>query len=82
MIGFCIACGIYGVSDRCHLKSKGSGGTWEDENIVLMCREHHSEQHKSGWSKFLEKYPMARHKLKKKGWSIVEVLGVKKLVKV
>lgn len=81
MIGMCTVCGVIGQMDRCHIKSQGAGGTWEDENIVLMCRRHHTEQHAFGWDKFIERYPNIGILLEKKGWEMKQEFGRKRLVK-
>ena len=67
-------------TDRCHIKSAGAGGTFEESNILMMCREHHAMQHKTGWSKFLEKHPLLKRLMAKKGWEIKNIFGVDKLV--
>lgn len=77
----CIICNRHGC-DPCHIKSKGSGGTDEDFNLLPMCRLHHTESHSLGWDKFLVKYPVAERHLESKGWSIDERSGIKKLVRV
>lgn len=76
----CVACGSR-PSDRCHVRSRGAGGGWEEENILLLCRRHHVEQHQIGWMKFSLKYPMVLWELEKKGWRLEMVLGRNKLVK-
>jgi hypothetical protein len=81
MNGFCTACGKYGIVDKCHIKSKGSGGTTEDHNMVLMDREHHNEQHRAGWAKMLDKYPLLLAELGRKGWELQTIFGVQKLVR-
>lgn len=72
----CIICGD--PSERCHIKSRGSGGGDEEWNIMHLCREHHIEQHKRGWLGFSSVYPVAREELQRKGW---EFLGWGKLVR-
>lgn len=69
-------------TDKCHIKSKGSGGSMDDSNIVYMCREHHTEQHKIGWIKFFEKYSAVKRILTVKGWRVENIFGVQKLVRV
>ena len=77
----CMADGCNRVpTDRCHIKSKGAGGGMEHENILMMCREHHTMQHKFGWGKFLEKHPMLKRIMERKGWIIKNIFGVDKLV--
>jgi hypothetical protein len=68
-------------TDRAHIRSKGAGGSWADDNIIQLCRQHHSEQHQGGWIKFIEKYKTIGEVLKSKGWEVRDVLGVTKLVR-
>lgn len=77
----CVACG-YHKTDRCHIKSKGSGGSWEESNILSLCRRCHVSQHKIGWKRFCEKYPSVEYELYGKGWEIKLVFGIWKLVAV
>jgi len=63
----CIACNNYGC-DPCHIRSFGSGGGDEFENVMALCREHHTEQHKIGWLVMSKKYPAILDDLKEKGW--------------
>lgn len=74
----CIVCGKV-PTDRCHVKSVGAGGSDDDSNILNMCREHHSEQHRVGFVRFLENHKHIMRILSEKNWEIREVLGVKKL---
>lgn len=63
----CAACGL-GPCDPAHIKTRGSGGgdTWD--NVLPLCREHHTEQHKRGM-RFMElRYPALAHQLKIRGW--------------
>ena len=56
---YCAACGSPGVrhddgvfyNAPAHLKSKGSGGG-EESNLLPLCYECHTEQHKLGWPEF------------------------------
>lgn len=50
----CLVCGR-GPSDAAHVKSRGSGGGYRD-NLVPLCREHHTEQHQIGIDTFQMKY--------------------------
>jgi hypothetical protein len=79
MTGSCEACGYTGIVDRAHIKSKGSGGSMDDCNIMLLCREHHQQQHRLGWKKFCEKYPLAMTALVERGWYFAERFGIWKL---
>jgi hypothetical protein len=68
-------------TDRCHIKSKGSGGKNEDWNLIQMCRAHHSESHTLGWYRFSNKYDIVRKELDRKGWEFVDRFGFPKLVR-
>jgi hypothetical protein len=76
----CLVCGVTQV-DRAHIKSKGSGGSNEEDNLLLLCRQHHIESHRLGWNLFCKRYPVVRVMLNEKGWEIIEELGVPKLRK-
>jgi 5-methylcytosine-specific restriction endonuclease McrA len=77
----CVACGTINV-DRCHIKSKGSGGSWDNDNIILLCRICHITSHQIGWPSFVIKYPNARIVLFDKGWHIENEFGVLKLKRI
>jgi hypothetical protein len=68
-------------SDPAHIKSWGSGGKDERENLLSLCRHHHSESHQVGWLVFCQKYPKVLWELQKKGWGFVDVFGILKLKK-
>lgn len=51
----CFICGD-GPSDPDHIKTRGSGGGDELENLNALCRKHHVERHKIGIKTFLDKY--------------------------
>lgn len=74
----CLICGLFG-SDPDHIKTKGSGGDDVPNNIVNLCRRHHSERHAIGWSSFVIKYPKMRIELFRRGWQVVEEFGINKL---
>lgn len=67
MLEPCLICGR-APTDRCHIKSRGAGGTWEPDNVLLMCREHHVEQHRIGWARFALRYPVVFFALRSRGW--------------
>ncbi len=69
-------------TDRSHVKTEGSGGIWEESNIIQLCRPHHIEQHKIGIVTFTKKYPSVEDELKRKGWKVEEIFGQMKLVRV
>lgn len=77
----CQACGKFGSIDRAHIKSKGSGGTWDDQNILHLCRGCHIKSHSFGWYKFSQKYPAVLWELKKRGWAFENLFGVWKLTR-
>ncbi len=83
MLGNCVACLKYGVCDRAHIKTQGSGAKgFKDPNAwILLCREHHNEQG-YGWEKFLAKHPRVIFELAEKGWELIEIFGRKKMVRI
>lgn len=81
MIGQCLACRRMTEVDRAHIKTKKSGGTMDDWNIMLLCRKHHVEQHQIGIVTFTKKYPSVEAELNRKGWSVEEIFGQMKLVR-
>jgi len=76
----CMVCGKTNV-DRCHIKTKGSGGGDDEQNIILLCREHHVEQHKIGIITFIEKHPDVKTYVEQNGWQIDNVNSFKRLVR-
>lgn len=54
-------------SDAHHVSSVGSGGSDTTNNLMNVCRRHHSEIHQVGWSKACSKYPIIRSWLEKMG---------------
>ena len=43
-------------ADLHHVKTRKSGGTDDDYNLMPLCRSHHTECHKIGTSTFVKKY--------------------------
>ncbi len=39
-----------------HIKSRGAGGGDTVDNVIPLCRSHHTEIHKIGPTKMMEKY--------------------------
>jgi hypothetical protein len=74
----CIVCGNSKV-DACHIRSKGAGGPDEEWNLVPMCREHHTQQHRFGWGAFMNRHPEAQFVLKQMGWKWIDCVGKAKL---
>lgn len=62
----CCACGDQGPSDAHHLKSRGSGGGDELENLVPVCRRCHSLAHSMGTKRFLEYFRVLITRTRKK----------------
>ena len=60
----CYICG-YHIVDVHHLNSKGSGGDDIENNLITLCRKHHSELHQIGLKKFSWKYPRIKEFLTK-----------------
>jgi len=53
----CVACGTFANIDRHHVTSVGAGGSDEPDNLMPLCRVHHVQVHKEGWSKMCQKWP-------------------------
>ncbi len=77
----CVVCQNPQV-DKAHIKSKGAGGSNEEDNIFFLCRSHHQEQHRIGHPAFWTKYYNVRMALFEKGWTVQVVLGQRRLVRV
>lgn len=76
----CVSCSVL-PTDKCHIRSRGAGGGWDDDNIMQLCRKCHSMQHAIGWYQFSKDSPSVLVKLDEKGWEFQEIFGVMKLVK-
>lgn len=63
----CVVCNRRGC-DPCHIQSKGAGGDDLEINLMPLCRVHHIEQHKLGWSRFADKFSAIRLALLARGW--------------
>lgn len=75
----CVVCSK--PSDPAHIKSRGAGGDDIPDNLIALCRQHHSEQHQRGWVRFAEENINLLVALEAKGWVIEELFGTKKLVR-
>ena len=62
----CVVCSQ--SSEPAHIRSRGASGDDIDDNILALCRKHHSESHNIGWAKFCLRYPKVYDELMKKGW--------------
>jgi hypothetical protein len=72
----CLACGSL-PSDPHHLITRGAGGKDEIDNIMPLCRRHHTEVHQIGLVKMSHKYVLVEEWLDDHGW-ILENIGVSK----
>ena len=43
-------------TDPHHVKTRGAGGGDEPENLMPLCRVHHTEIHLTGHAKFVKRY--------------------------
>lgn len=82
MEGMCQACGKFGNLDMCHVKSRGSGGDNDQDNILFMDRSCHKSQHQLGWVRFSERHPLVKKALFARGWKVVVEFGLKRLRKI
>lgn len=77
----CVICRKY-APDPAHIKTRGSGGDDVPENILPLCRNHHSEQGQKGFKYMVTKYPLLVKQLAARGWEVKEVFGIWKLTKI
>lgn len=61
---YCEICMDYSQPPH-HIKTRGSGGRDNHENLIALCRYHHTEVHSSGWQTFIQKYPELADKFDK-----------------
>ena len=67
-------------TDRAHIKSRGAGGTWEDWNIMMLCRSCHITQHSIGWPEFAFRNHQVLFRLQEMGWEVAcDERGVRRL---
>lgn len=67
----CLICGS--KADRHHVKTRKSGGSDEEHNLMPICRSHHVEVHKTGMRLFANKYFEVKVWLMDNGWEFNEV---------
>jgi hypothetical protein len=65
----CLVCTSSEV-DVAHIKTRGSGGTYDEWNLMPLCRHHHQEQHLQGIITFSQKYIGVASYLYDNGWFI------------
>ena len=67
----CVVCYTL-PTDPAHVRSVGSGGGDTSQNIISLCRTHHSLQHLKGWIYMWDNFDTIRRELILKGWGITE----------
>lgn len=75
----CAACGTNQNVDRAHLKSRGAGAKWEWFEWLPLCRNHHQEQHKLGWYRFVQTNPNVIEAMTSRGWYFQNNFGIWRL---
>lgn len=56
--------------DMHHVKTRGSGGSDDENNLMPLCRWHHTEVHQIGMHKFSKKYEDVNNFLIANGWEL------------
>lgn len=70
----CLVCGRI-PTDRAHVKTKKSGGTMNEWNLMPLCRSCHQTQHRIGIRTFVKAYPSVQAFLTALGWEWIESPG-------
>ena len=65
----CLICGR-SEADKHHWKTRKSGGSDDEWNLMPLCRMHHVEVHAIGATTFPKKYPRAMSWLIENGWTL------------
>lgn len=73
----CIISGELGP-DRHHIKTKKSGGSDEETNLMPLSRKYHVEVHTMGMVRFSRKYPQVKVWLESNGWEFSSAFGREK----
>lgn len=70
----CICCGLIGEGLVCwhHVKTRGSGGGDEKENLIPVCALHHQVFHNRKNEYMATKFPSVRKWLTQNGWSFCD----------
>lgn len=42
----------------------------DEDNLLPLCRRHHSESHQIGWVRFIGRYPQVGFELDRRGWRV------------
>lgn len=64
----CIACGRHPPVDAHHVRTRAAGGHDEAENLMPLCREHHTHIHRIGIRQMAEHFPSVFTWLNLAGW--------------
>lgn len=67
----CTACGIETENGNClhHVKTRKSGGTDDDWNLMPLCLKHHNMIHNCGTVYMSDKFTRVKWWLHKNGWN-------------
>jgi hypothetical protein len=79
MIDKCEACLKTTEVDRAHIRTRGSGAGWSDDEWMYLCRPCHVEQGQIGWAKMIAKHSHLIRVLKERNWHLTKEFGVYKL---
>lgn len=66
----CVVCNDTWGTSGDHIKTFGSGGKCEDENLWALCTKHHLEKGNLGLASFVEKYSQLIDQLHNRGWEL------------
>ena len=69
----CVVCGV-SPTDLHHFKTRKSNGSDHTQNLLPLCREHHTEVHKIGATTFSKKHAKVKQWLMDNGWKHDDVL--------
>lgn len=68
----CTVCRKY--SEKHHIKTRGSGGSDDPENLLDLCRNCHIEVHQIGLSTFVRRHHLESN-MRARGFYLCEVTG-------
>lgn len=68
--------------DPCHIKTYNTTREDKEDNLIPMCRRHHTMQGQKGWPYMWDNFPDLRGCLKRMGFEVQTIFGIRKLVKV
>jgi cephalosporin hydroxylase len=67
----CAACNRLGC-DPAHIITYAASRKDSPENIMPLCRAHHTMQHTIGWLRFTERFPQVGQALFVRGWHLTD----------